>query len=620
MSGERKPRPSPEDRARGAWEDRHGSLARERDRWRRAAMASLGLAAVAVGFGVWAAVSTEYVPYIVSVDALNRPAAALAPREVGDWPDAVVRHELAAFLRDWRSVSLDRAAMEGRFRRIQYFLERNSAADLKVIAWARDSDTNPFRIAETRTSDVDVVAVNQLGGRSWLAGVDGDQAEPDQRQGRDAAALPVHLRARAPHRAGRRGAALESAGNGRRGFRHREGAMSVPGETAGNAVPAEASTAAEPAAPAAPVARPVSRGRLALAVLAVVAALAVGGGGGIWFGGRDEGPAVVNAPELNAGDVDDRAGNLGAGTAGQPPAETATEAGTGREASPVDTTFAARLAEEEARLEERARQASDSPLSPPVTGAEELVAHWRVAETDAEAGKPATPSPVTDPLPAPAVLAEAGTAPPAAAAPLASGPHTHVLVRGSVIPAVLESSIDSDLPGLVRAKVAENVFDTLTGRHLLVPKGSWLVGTYGSGAPAGRRRLFVSWTDLLLPDGTPVPLGGTASLGADGASGVRGRRSTGIWSALGAAVLFDLAGNASQILVATETGQAPERRDGLAEILGEAVGSSTSQVGQEHLRELLDRGTRFRVAAGARMNVVVEESMHLPARPARGAW
>ena len=169
MSGKDTPRASPEDRARAAWEDRHGSLALERERWRHVAMASLGLAAVTTGFGIWAAVSTEYVPYIVSVDELNRPAAALAPREVGDWPDAVVRHELAAFLRDWRSVSLDRAAMEGRFRRIQYFLERNSPADLKVIAWARDSDTNPFRIAETRTSDVDVVAVNQLGGRSWLA-------------------------------------------------------------------------------------------------------------------------------------------------------------------------------------------------------------------------------------------------------------------------------------------------------------------------------------------------------------------------------------------------------------------------------------------------------------------
>ena len=162
------PGPSPEALARAAWEDRHGSLARERDRWMRAAMASLGLAALATGFGIWAAVNTEYTPYIVAVDEIGRPAPVLAPREITDWPDAVVRHQLATFLRDWRSVSIDRSAMEGRFRRIQYFLERSSPADRKVIAWARNPDTAPFKIAETRTVDVEIVAVNLLGGRSWL--------------------------------------------------------------------------------------------------------------------------------------------------------------------------------------------------------------------------------------------------------------------------------------------------------------------------------------------------------------------------------------------------------------------------------------------------------------------
>lgn len=169
MSGQDAHRPSPEERARAAWEDRHGSLALERDRWRLVAMACLGLAALTTGFGIWAAVSTEYVPYIVAVDEIGRPAPVIAPREIGDWPDAVVRHELAAFLRDWRSVSADRAAMEGRFRRIQYLLEQNSAADRKVVAWARDPETNPFQLAATRTVDVDVVAVNLVGARSWLA-------------------------------------------------------------------------------------------------------------------------------------------------------------------------------------------------------------------------------------------------------------------------------------------------------------------------------------------------------------------------------------------------------------------------------------------------------------------
>ena len=390
--------------------------------------------------------------------------------------------------------------------------------------------------------------------------------------------------------------------------------MSETDETAATVAPA---APAAPAAAAAPAARVVPRGTQVLGALLVLCALVVVGVGSFMLGGSTQGPSVVDAPEFDAGDVENRAGNLTEEPRSRGGTETAADAGTGSapEVSPVDDAIAARLAEEEARLAERARLASDAPLRAPVTGAEELVERWRSAEPDAEAAKAAAASPDPGVLPQSGTMAEAAPAPPPAAEAT-----RHMLARGSVIPAVLESSIDSDLPGLVRAWVAETVYDTVTGGHVLIPRGSRLVGTYGSGAPTGQRRLFVSWTDLLLPDGTPVPLGGTASLGADGASGVRGRRSTGIWSALGAAVLFDLAGNASQILIASETGQSPQRQDGLAEILGEAVGNSTSQVGQEHLRELLDRGTRFRVAAGARMNVLVEENMHLPAQPARGAW
>ena len=160
---------TPEARTRSVMQDLHGSLARDRDRWMRAAMAALGLAAITTTFGIWAAVKTEYVPYIVAVDEFSRPAPVLAPKELNDWPDAVVRHELAAFLHDWRSVSSDRAAMTGRLRRIQFFLEQNSAADRKVVAWAQDKNTSPFQIAETHTIEIEVVSVNLVGGRSWIA-------------------------------------------------------------------------------------------------------------------------------------------------------------------------------------------------------------------------------------------------------------------------------------------------------------------------------------------------------------------------------------------------------------------------------------------------------------------
>ncbi|MBF9051908.1 hypothetical protein GTA62_18490 [Roseobacter sp. HKCCD9010] len=158
----------PEERARRAWERQHGSLAQERDNWRRIAFGSLALASVTIAFGIWAAVRSEYVPYIVAVDTLGRPQPVLSPRQIRDWPDPVIRYTLSSFVRDWRSVSTDRSVMEGRLRSIQYFLEQNSAADRKIIEWARDPATSPFRTAETYSVDIVVASVVLVGGRSWL--------------------------------------------------------------------------------------------------------------------------------------------------------------------------------------------------------------------------------------------------------------------------------------------------------------------------------------------------------------------------------------------------------------------------------------------------------------------
>ena len=380
--------------------------------------------------------------------------------------------------------------------------------------------------------------------------------------------------------------------------------------------------AAGPEDRAGPRERAVPRVTLVGAAFIAAAALAIGVLGSRWFGGAGGVPDTGVPDVIQTGDPSQRAAEITGGTTegGATEAAGGTQPtpglDTGPDRSPADDAFAALLAEEQARLAERARQASDSPLTPAFMETSELIEGWRPKEPEPGTG---TEVPPAAPVAGQAV---AGAASPAPAPGLQGGDLAgpmHLLARGSVIPTVLESALDSDLPGLVRAKVAEPVFDTLTGGHELIPRGSRLVGTYGSGARAGQRRLFIAWTDLLLPDGTPVPLGGTGSLGADGASGIKGRRSTGIWTALGAAILFDIAGNASDIVIAAETGEAPGRQGGLAELLGQATGNATSEVGQRYIQEILDRGTRFQVDAGARMNVLVEEDLHLPAQP-RGAW
>jgi len=257
-----------------------------------------------------------------------------------------------------------------------------------------------------------------------------------------------------------------------------------------------------------------------------------------------------------------------------------------------------RQAQDEERRAERARLASDSPLTPGVREVADMV---RPSEAD--------PAPDATPDVPTADDGGGAPAPPSATDPEPTG---HVLARGSIIPAVLESALDSALPGLVRARVSEDVRDTDTGEHILIPRGSFLVGAYRQAGRAGQQRLFVSWSDLRMPDGTPIDLDDFSSLGADGAAGVRGRRSTGLLKALGAAVLLDLAGNATQII----TGESTTTDDGdLGALLAAAAGNATTRVSERYLEQILSGGTRFRVAAGAIMNVIVEESLTLP--PAR---
>lgn len=96
----------------------------------------------------------------------------------------------------------------------------------------------------------------------------------------------------------------------------------------------------------------------------------------------------------------------------------------------------------------------------------------------------------------------------------------HTVPQGTVIPAVLETAINSDLPGSVRAVVSRDVtgFD---GSEVLIPRGSKVIGQYRSGMAYGQSRAFVIWSRILTPDGVSIEVGSPATdpLGRGGLSG-----------------------------------------------------------------------------------------------------
>lgn len=119
------------------------------------------------------------------------------------------------------------------------------------------------------------------------------------------------------------------------------------------------------------------------------------------------------------------------------------------------------------------------------------------------------------------------------------------VTQGTMIPAVLETAINTDVPGYVRAVVSQDV-RSFDGTRLLVPRSSRLIGQYQSGLQAGQKRAYVIWTRLIRPDGVSVALAspGTAF---DGSGGIPGKVDTHFFQRFGSAMLLSVIGGLTTV-------------------------------------------------------------------------
>lgn len=115
-----------------------------------------------------------------------------------------------------------------------------------------------------------------------------------------------------------------------------------------------------------------------------------------------------------------------------------------------------------------------------------------------------------------------------------------IILQGKMIDAVLETAVNSDLPGMIRAIVSHDVYGE-SGNQVLIPKGSRLIGQYNSGITKGQTRVFVIWSRVVRPDGIEVALnsGGTDPLGQAGFAGKVNRH---FWAIFGNSLLLSIIG------------------------------------------------------------------------------
>lgn len=152
-----------------------------------------------------------------------------------------------------------------------------------------------------------------------------------------------------------------------------------------------------------------------------------------------------------------------------------------------------------------------------------------------------------------AFLQVAADRPTESAERLTAAASPYVVQAGSIIPAALITGIRSDLPGQITAQVTENVYDSPTGRILLIPQGSRLIGEYDSDIAAGQNRALLAWDRLILPGGQSILLDRQPGADAAGMAGLQDQTNHHWGNVLKATLVSTLLGVGTELATANDS-------------------------------------------------------------------
>jgi type IV secretion system protein TrbI len=183
------------------------------------------------------------------------------------------------------------------------------------------------------------------------------------------------------------------------------------------------------------------------------------------------------------------------------------------------------------------------------------------------------------------------------------------LMAGTVISAALMTGINSDLPGEIEAQVTSPVYDTVTGRLLLIPQGARLLGQYDSQIVYGQRRVLLAWTRLILPDGSSIVLDRLPGADATGQAGLEDQVDWHLGRVASGAALSTVLGVAAAL---AEPNQVATSGSGVVIIAGkQSLQDSINQVGQEITRRNLDIQPTLQIRPGFPVRVIVNKDLVL---------
>jgi len=188
----------------------------------------------------------------------------------------------------------------------------------------------------------------------------------------------------------------------------------------------------------------------------------------------------------------------------------------------------------------------------------------------------------------------------------------NALWTGTVIPGVLETAINTDLPGNVLARVTQNIYDSQTGRKLLLPQGTLLLARYNSSISYAQHRIQIVWDTMIRPDGFQIDLEGAGGVDKSGMSGQAARYHENWFEYLKAAGIITLFSIANAKMTETAAAHATESTSAN---IAESNSALVNQLGGNLASRAMNIQPTLTVDNGTQINIMLNKTVYLPPVP-----
>lgn len=186
------------------------------------------------------------------------------------------------------------------------------------------------------------------------------------------------------------------------------------------------------------------------------------------------------------------------------------------------------------------------------------------------------------------------------------------VMAGTFIPAVLETGLNSDLPGYSTAVVRQNVYDTVTGTFLLIPKGTKIFGKYESKIAYGQKRLLLNWNRLIFSDGASISIKGMPGTDKEGYSGFADQVDNHFANLLSGAILMSIIGAGAQLSQPqTSSGITPSQNEVIGQTIAGQAGTQIANITGQVVQKNMNVSPTISIRPGYEFNIIVNKDMIL---------